>query len=63
MSLFGRLATSAKAVASNLAKLNPVRTGLASNTNISSILSRFQSTVTYDTLEAIHLKGPIIKNR
>jgi hypothetical protein len=29
----------------------------------SSILARFCSVVTYDTLEAIHLKGPVIKNR
>ena len=63
MSLFGRLATAAKAVASGMIKFSSVRTGFASSTNVVSTLARMQSTVTYDTLEAIHLKGPVIKNR
>lgn len=61
MSFLGRLTSIAKNTLYNLTKINPV---LATTPSINGIgLSRFVSNVTYDVLEAIHLKGPLIKNR
>lgn len=64
MSLFGRFAASAKNVLCNFTRLNPVLASSSQGTaGLLSVLSRFESTVTYDVLEAVHLKGPVIKKR